>query len=83
MGSHADNESELGSQPCIASLSLGQSRNFDFRHNTRPEKLRLPLEHGSLLVMQGVTQEYWQHGIAKTKKPIGSRINLTFRKIVL
>ena len=83
MGSHADNEAELGDRPCIASLSLGQSRNFDFRHNTTGQKLRLPLNHGSLLIMQGSTQDHWQHAIAKNKKTMGKRINLTFRKIMI
>lgn len=83
MGSHADNERELGEEPCIASLSLGQSRTFDFRHNRSGERLRLPLDHGSLLVMQGSTQDHWQHAIAKSRKPMDKRINLTFRKIML
>jgi alkylated DNA repair dioxygenase AlkB len=83
IGSHADDEAELGENPCIASLSLGQSRNFDFRHKLRGEKLRVSLDHGSLLVMQGSTQDHWQHAIAKSKKPMDKRINLTFRRIML
>lgn len=82
MGIHADNEAELGEKPCIASLSLGQSRNFDFRHKLSGEKLRLSLNHGSLLIMQGLTQDHWQHAIAKSKKPMDKRINLTFRRIM-
>jgi len=39
------------------------------------------LGHGSLLIMGGAMQEHWQHQIAKTKRAIGGRINLTFRKI--
>lgn len=46
------------------------------------EKADLPLPHGSLMVMSGLTQSYWQHGINKTKKPIGDRISLTFRHIL-
>ena len=82
MGMHSDNEPELGRKPVIASVSLGQVRNLDFQHKRSGEKFRLPLEHGSLLIMSGDTQQYWQHGIAKTKKEIGARINLTFRQIV-
>jgi len=82
MGSHADNERELGDKPCIASLSLGHSRNFDFRHKLSGQKLRLSLNHGSLLIMQGSTQDHWQHAIPKSKKPMGPRINLTFRSII-
>jgi alkylated DNA repair dioxygenase AlkB len=81
IGRHADNEPELGRQPVIASLSFGEVRNFDFYHNQSKEKVRLPLENGSLLVMSGNTQTHWQHSVAKTKKELAARINLTFRYI--
>jgi alkylated DNA repair dioxygenase AlkB len=32
-------------------------------------------------VMCGSTQQFWQHGINKTKRQIDDRINLTFRHI--
>ena len=81
MGRHADNEPELGQQPVIASLSFGEVRNLDFYHNHSKDKIRLPLGNGSLLVMSGDTQTYWQHSVAKTKKVLAARINLTFRNI--
>lgn len=81
MGRHADNEPELGNQPVIASVSFGQTRNLDFYHNQTKQKVRVPLANGSLLLMRGNTQTYWQHAIAKTKKVSLPRINLTFRKI--
>ncbi len=81
-GWHADNEKELGKNPVIASITLGQERFFHLKHRTRKEsKHKLLLEHGSLLLMKGETQQHWLHQIAKTKKPIGERINLTFRLI--
>ena len=43
--------------------------------------LKLLLKNGSVLIMSGETQEYWLHQIPKTKKNVGPRINLTFRKI--
>jgi alkylated DNA repair dioxygenase AlkB len=82
-GWHADNEKELGINPIIASLSFGAERYFHLQHNTDKNlKIKILLEHGSLLVMKGTTQHYWKHQIPKTAKPIGSRINLTFRSIV-
>jgi alkylated DNA repair dioxygenase AlkB len=69
--------------PVIASISLGASRKFRLKHRKiKEEKLDLMLEHGSLLLMQGPTQHYWKHELPGTKKPIGPRINLTFRKII-
>ena len=81
MGMHADDEAELGKAPVIAALSLGESRPLKFRHKKGLAKVDLPLPHGSLMVMSGQTQAFWQHGISKTKKPINERISLTFRHI--
>ncbi len=79
-GWHADNEKELGTNPIIASLSFGSERSFHLKHNTiKDQKIKLILEHGSLLIMKGTTQHFWKHQIPKTTKPIGERINLTFR----
>ncbi|WP_047244731.1 alpha-ketoglutarate-dependent dioxygenase AlkB family protein [Maribacter thermophilus] len=81
-GWHADNEKELGKNPVIASLSLGADRLFHLKHNTVPDlKHTWVLQHGSLLVMKGKTQHFWKHQVPKTSKPVGERINLTFRII--
>lgn len=81
-GWHADDEKELGRNPIIASVSFGAERFFHLRHNTDPDqKLKILLEHGSLLLMKGTTQHFWKHQIPKTAKPVGTRINLTFRSI--
>jgi len=81
MGWHSDDESELGEQAIIASLSLGASRRFIFRHKTSKHKIRLMLEHRSLLLMYGKCQDQWQHSLPKMKKIHDERINLTFRYI--
>jgi alkylated DNA repair dioxygenase AlkB len=81
-GWHADDEKELGKNPIIASLSLGTTRRFDFKHNTLLEKHQLELTSGSLLIMSGEMQHHWKHQIAKTKRVQSGRINLTFRKII-
>ncbi|MEN4761246.1 alpha-ketoglutarate-dependent dioxygenase AlkB [Chryseobacterium sp. C39-AII1] len=79
---HRDKESELGNRPVIASVSLGQTRNFDFRKvDDHQKKYSLPLHHGSLLIMKGDLQQNWEHRIAKSLKIIKPRINLTFRLI--
>lgn len=78
---HADNEKELGNNPVIASVNFGASRVFQLKHIETKEKITIELSHGSLLVMQGELQHFWQHQIPKTKKVVGERINLTFRVI--
>lgn len=81
-GWHADNEKELGRDPFIASLSLGAPRSFHFKHNSlEAQKHKLLLEPGSLLLMGGAMQHHWKHQLPKTAKPVGPRINLTFRSI--
>ena len=81
-GWHADNEKELGVQPVIASVSFGAERYFHLKHRAKKTlKHKIKLEHGSLLLMKGTTQDFWLHQIPKTKKEIGQRINLTFRII--
>ncbi|NJB70628.1 alkylated DNA repair dioxygenase AlkB [Saonia flava] len=82
-GWHSDDEKELGYNPIIASVSLGQERHFHLRHKTNPLlKYKMVLEHGSLLLMRGATQHHWLHQIPKTAKQINERINLTFRVIL-
>ena len=81
-GWHADNEKELGINPVIVSLSLGAKRNFQLKHNSDiSQKANIILENGSLLLMKGTTQHFWKHQVPKTAKPVGPRINLTFRVI--
>jgi len=83
MGWHQDNEKSLGVKPIIASLSLGASREFQLRHKFDKSipRVKCALGEGSLLIMSGDTQKFWQHQIPKTKKAVGERINLTFRNI--
>ena len=80
---HADDESEFGPMPVIGSLSLGATRRFDMRRvDDHAEKIELDLHHGDLVIMRGTTQALWKHRVPKTKKPVGERINLTFRTVI-
>lgn len=84
MGWHSDNERELGTNPTIASVSLGASRRFLLRrkeHNKYVEQRELCLSHGSLLVMAGEMQHHWQHALPKMAACVEPRINLTFRYV--
>lgn len=83
MGWHADDEPELGPRPVIASVSLGATRRFSLKHRTRKDldSVRLDLTHGSLLLMSGDTQSHWRHAVPKTARPVGERVNLTYRRI--
>ena len=82
MGFHSDNERELGAEPTIASLTFGATRTFVMKHKQADiPPIKLPLEAGSVLLMKGVTQRNWKHGILKQTQRCGPRVNLTFRTI--
>ncbi len=84
MGWHSDDEPELGTRPVIASLSLGATRRFLLRRKVARQRngsTGLNLQHGSLLVMSGDTQRYWQHSVSRTRMSTGPRMNLTFRLV--
>jgi len=83
-GWHSDDESELERPVTVASLTFGAERTFQLRQkgSTKIEH-RLELEDGSLLIMKPPFQDIFQHQIAKTKKKVGLRLNLTFRKVEL
>ena len=81
VGWHRDRDRELGPKPIVASVTFGETRPFEIRHkfNKDLQKIKIPLDHGSLLLMGGTMQHYWEHQVPKTAKVIGPRINLTFR----
>jgi alkylated DNA repair dioxygenase AlkB len=82
MGWHSDDERSLGQEPVIASLSFGAVRRFRLRHKRKPDlTIALDLPPGSCLVMAGTLQHHWRHALPKTARPVGPRVNLTFRLI--
>jgi len=83
MGYHADDEPELGPEPLIASLSFGATRRFLVKSCDGSHRFALDLEDRSLLIMAGSFQHDYRHALAKTKRPVGLRINLTFRRVLI
>lgn len=82
MNWHSDDEKELGRNPTIASVNFGETRDFILRNiSDESIKLKIPLEHGTLLIMKGDLQHFWQHSVPKRMNIKKSRFNLTFRVI--
>ena len=79
---HADDEKSILPNSCIASISLGAARKFEFKNKHTLEKVSLELAPGSLLLMQGTTQSHWIHQLPKSKKITEPRLNLTFRQMI-
>ena len=64
----------------IALLSLGATRRMIIRTKKAPRRaFNVDLDAGSLLVMDYATQIHYDHGVPKTKEPVGERISLAFR----
>jgi alkylated DNA repair dioxygenase AlkB len=78
---HSDTLPEEGKHHAIASVTFGATRFFKVRHKTRKDiaQLNIPLTHGSFLLMGETMQDHYEHHVPKTSKPVGARINLTFR----
>lgn len=82
MAWHSDDETALGKNTTIASISFGAERKFSFKHKRTKESTSIILEHGSLLVMKGATQSNWLHRLPPTTKTKRPRVNLTFRTMI-
>lgn len=73
MGWHRDDERAMGE--AVVSVSLGATRRL--RLEVGDGTVALDLEHGSVLVFDGDLR----HALVRTRRPVGQRINLTFRRI--
>jgi len=80
VGWHRDNDYAHGGQPDIASVSFGATRRFEVRDETT--RAALDLDSGSVLLITGDAIARWWHRVPKTTRPVGPRVNLTFRHMV-
>ena len=76
---HADDETGTGN--VIGSLSLGAARKFRIRHNVKRNPRSFIQGNGTLIIMAGTMQQFWQHEVQNSKENVGERIKLTFRMI--
>lgn len=81
IGWHGDRESSSKYNAFVATVSLGDSRQFAFRQkNTTKIGIKTKLNHGDLCIMYGDTQKKWDHCITKQANA-GLRIAPTFRHL--
>lgn len=81
MGKHSDDEKELGPNPTIISVSVGEEREFVIIDKNSKERIKINLEHGSLLIMNKDSQHKYWHELPKSRTKKAGRVNLTFRYI--
>lgn len=65
VGWHADDEFELGLNPVIASISLGDERLFKIKDIVNNKNFKHKLSSGSCLLMSGNSQTQYQHCLPK------------------
>lgn len=81
---HVDNERDLVDNSVIATISLGTPRRFQLKSKSGSGEVKeIKIEHGSLLLMYGLCQKQWLHGIPKERDIELPRISLTFRTVRL
>jgi alkylated DNA repair dioxygenase AlkB len=80
MGWHSDNTDILEEETCVVILSVGETREIQFKHKTRDDKVSLPLEDGSIFYMNNHIQNEWLHSIPENDST-NPRWSLTFRQI--
>ncbi len=78
---HSDKEEQLGTNPTIISLNLGESRTFHMKNKLNGENIDYFMENGDLLIMHENCQINWLHAILKEKSVVKPRISLTFRLV--
>jgi alkylated DNA repair dioxygenase AlkB len=78
---HNDHLNELVEGSPVLLISLGSGRRMRIHSKAQPRRsFDVVLEPGSVLLMAGASQMHWEHGIPKTRDPVGPRISLAFRR---
>lgn len=81
IGKHADDEKDIVKGSPIVGLSLGHTRDFILYQDGK-KVASVPLQHGSLIVMWGETQQHYKHAVPVRAGVKAPRVSITFREIV-
>lgn len=77
LGYHRDDEKEMKADMPIVSVSLGATRDMQFKRGD--QVVTISLAAGDVLVMYPITNKEWKHGIPRRTKVKTARLNVTFR----
>ena len=75
---HSDSETEIADDSSIITISLGDTRTFNFQEKESSFKSSVSLHHGDSLIMTKSSQTFFSHGIP-TEKSKDLRISITLR----
>ncbi len=80
---HSDKTLDLDKKGVIISVSLGDERILELKRRTAPrDTMRIPLPHGSMLVLGPYTNQLFTHSILAKKESTQPRISLTYRRVL-
>ena len=87
VGMHHDDEPDLNPDAPILSFSFGATRRFRIAANknhthAKLKSMNIDLKHDDLVVMGGILQDGFKHGVPKTARKVSWRMNITIRSFV-
>jgi alkylated DNA repair dioxygenase AlkB len=79
VAAHRDRELKHLDNTIVAIVTLGAQRAFHVRPAGGGSSRDLAPASGDLIVMGGSCQSDWEHGVPKTKRPVGPRVSASWR----
>ena len=81
---HSDDENCIRTDSIIYTVSLGDSRSVHFRTKDRSQFRSCVPNNGSVYCMSRQSQEFWEHSVPKSRKPVKPqpRVSLTLRYLI-
>ena len=78
---HSDDEVCIESDSQIVTISLGETREMEFKNKSSGTTELVTLEHGEVFTMSKNSQQYFTHAIPATAMKKNARLSITLRQI--
>ena len=82
IGMHSDDEKQVKPGTPVITVSFGVTRDFVLKNKTTKERIVMPVENNSVLVMKPGCQQTHTHGVPKRKRVKDYRISVTLREFI-
>lgn len=79
---HSDDEKQVKANTPVITVSFGATRDFVLKNKTTKERIVVPVENNSVLVMKPGCQQTHTHGVPVRKKVKNYRISVTLREFI-
>ena len=78
---HSDNEACIENDSQIVTISLGETRDMEFKNKLSGTTKLVTLVHGEVFTMSKSSQHYYSHAIPATEVNKNTRLSITLRQI--